>query len=1023
MRDLAAWPADVEDGGTTMANTAPVFTSLDDAPVFTFNGPPVVMDDDVSIHDAELAVAGGKYGGATLTLNRHGGANAQDVFGATGTLDALTQDGALVVNSTTIGTVTRNSGGTLLLTFNTSATEVLVNAAMRQLTYDNTSATTPVSAIIDWVFSDGNSGAQGTGGALTQSRSITVYQRRDGDAVGNTLPGTSALESIDGKAGNDTISGDLTGDILVGGDGDDTFELSNQAPRSIVELSNAGSGTDSISSTITRSLIFYTNVENLTLTGVADVNGTGNALANTITGNASANRLDGLAGADTMIGLDGNDTYILGDGDTVVEAAGGGNDTVGSAVTHTLAANVENLVLTGTADIDGVGNILGNKLDGTQNDKSNELTGRAGDDTYFLGADDTVIEASNGGTDLIVSGLASTTLSANVENLILRGASAGIGIGNLLGNRLDGRESTSANELRGVLGDDVYFLGAGDKAVELANAGTDLVVSAFTVTALANHVENLTLTGTGAISGTGNDLANRLDGTQNTKGNVLKGLGGDDVYFLGAGDKAVELANAGTDLVVSELTLTALANHVENLTLTGTGAISGTGNGLANRLDGTQNTKDNVLKGLGGDDVYFLGAGDKAVELSNAGTDLVVSAFTITALADNVENLTLLGTSAISGAGNGLANRIDGTQNTKANVLKGLGGDDVYLLGAGDKAVELANAGTDLVVAAVTIVALADNVENLTLVGTSAISGTGNAQANQLDGAQNSKANVLQGMAGDDRYILGAGDTVVEAAGGGDDAVFASVTHTLGANVETLVLIGTAAISGTGNSLANVLDGNQNAKANVLKGLAGNDTYFVGAGDTVVEAPGGGTSDVVRSAVSLTLGANVEHLVLTSNLDHNGTGNALGNNIVGNARNNTIDGGAGSDLLEGNAGNDTLIGGLGIDLLEGGAGGDIFVFNAALAVANRDQIADFNAAADTLRLENAVMTKLGAAGALNVSAFFAGRGPHDADDRIIYDQTSGGLFYDDDGNGAHAAVQLALLTNKPTLTAADFVVI
>ncbi|MCP4370280.1 MAG: hemolysin-type calcium-binding region, partial [Deltaproteobacteria bacterium] len=117
----------------------------------------------------------GNYSGASLTLVRNGGANSDDVYSETGTLSALTESGNLVVGATTIGTVTTNSGGTLVLTFNSSATTALVNSALQQIAYSNSSDDPSASAQIDWSFDDGNSGtSQGTGGALQATGSTTV---------------------------------------------------------------------------------------------------------------------------------------------------------------------------------------------------------------------------------------------------------------------------------------------------------------------------------------------------------------------------------------------------------------------------------------------------------------------------------------------------------------------------------------------------------------------------------------------------------------------------------------------------------------------------------------------------------------------------------------------------------------------------------------------------------------------------------------------------------------------------------
>src|SRR6185295_6288879 len=178
----------------------------------------------------------------------------------------------------------------------------------------------------------------------------------------------------------------------------------------------------------------------------------------------------------------------------------------------------------------------------------------------------------------------------------------------------------------------------------------------------------------------------------------------------------------------------------------------------------------------------------------------------------------------------------------------------------------------------------------------------------------NSAANVLMGGAGNDTYVVSAGDSVVENAAEGTDAVQTSLTYTLGSNVENLTLTGTAAINGTGNALNNVLTGN--SAANVLMGGAGNDTYVVdNAGDTTVEDADNGL-DTVNASVSDTLSDNVESLTLTGTADLVGTGNALANLSGRNVGNNLLLGGVGGfDTLEGGAGNDTLDGSWGGDRL------------------------------------------------------------------------------------------------------------
>ena len=163
-----------------------------------------------------------------------------------------------------------------------------------------------------------------------------------GNSAANVLIGNSAANVLNGGSGADSMSG---------GAGDDTYVVDNVAD---MVTENADEGLDLVQSSVTFTL--GANVENLTLTGTGAVNGTGNALANTIVGNSAGNTLNGGAGHDTLIGGAGNDTYVADDaGDVIIEAAGAGTDTVQTGLTWTLAAELENLTLTGSAAIDGTG--------------------------------------------------------------------------------------------------------------------------------------------------------------------------------------------------------------------------------------------------------------------------------------------------------------------------------------------------------------------------------------------------------------------------------------------------------------------------------------------------------------------------------------------------------------------------------------------------------------------------------------------------------------------------------------------
>ena len=704
-------------------------------------------------------------------------------------------------------------------------------------------------------------------------RVISLDQTLTGTGGNDVLTGAIGNDQLFGLGGNDTLTGLAGDDFLDGGTGidrmtgntgNDTYAIDSVSD---VVIENANEGSDTVQSVVTYTL--GANLENLTLMGTTAINGTGNSLDNVLIGNSAANVLAGGAG---------HDTYVVEAGDTVMEGATGGMDTVQSSVSFTLGANVENLTLVGTATINGTGNILNNTLVGNSAANvlnggvgADSLAGGAGDDIYVVDhVRDVVTENQDEGTDLVRSST-TYTLGEHVENLTLIGTSAINGNGNELDNVLVG--NSAANVLTGGAGSDTYIVGASDTVVETADHGIDTVQSSVTQV-LTTNVEHLTLTGTAAINATGNSLDNVLIG--NSAANLLDGGVGEDHMAGGAGndtyvvdnedDTVIENLGGGIDRVQSSVTY-ALSSNMEHLTLTGTAAINGTGNELDNKIIG--NSGNNVLDGGSGADAMSGGAGDDAYVVDNlsdtvvegtmAGTDRVQSSVSFT-LGANVENLTLVGTATINGTGNILNNTLVG--NSAANVLNGGVGADSLAGGAGDDiyvvdhvrdvVTENQDEGTDLVRSSTTYT-LGEHVENLTLIGTSAINGNGNELDNVLVG--NSAANVLTGGAGSDTYIVGASDTVVETADHGIDTVQSSVTQVLTANVEYLTLTGTAAINGTGNSLDNVLTGNGGANLltggdgnDTLRGKFGNDTLNGGSGNDVFLFGRGDGQDVVQDA-------------------------------------------------------------------------------------------------------------------------------------------------------------------------------
>ncbi|MBD1997232.1 calcium-binding protein [Leptolyngbya sp. FACHB-541] len=305
---------------------------------------------------------------------------------------------------------------------------------------------------------------------------------------------------------------------------------------------------------------------------------------------------------------------------------------------------------------------------------------------------------------------------------------------------------------------------------------------------------------------------------------------------------------------------------------------------------------------------------------------------------------------------------------------------------------------------------------------------------------------VMVGGTGNDLYYVNrVEDAVIEELNEGVDVVRASISYTLQGNVEKLVLEGNAA-NGTGNGMDNELYGN--AADNLLSGSegndvlrggdgndvlrgdngddhlvggsgsdhlvggSGNDVYYVeNATTTIFEAASGG-NDGVRSTVSFTLSANIEILALDGTDAINGTGNGLNNSIHGNAGNNSISGGGGNDYLSGLGGNDIITGGL---------GQDGFLFAAPRQ--GIDTIKDFSVVDDNFCIERTGFGAGLAAGVITADQFRIGSSAQDGSDRFIYNKGTGAVFFDADGIGGAAQVQIAKVSTGLAMTNKDFFVV
>ncbi len=873
-------------------------------------------------------------------------------------------------------------------------------------------------------------------GVLLVGEGTTAH---DGDQA-NVLTGGAGDDALLGLGGDDVLDGGLGADLMVGGLGNDTYKVDNAGDV----LTEEGSGIDLILSSVSYTA---TNlIENMTLVGANAIDGTGNALANILIGNSNANVLDGKVGADTMIGGDGNDTFVVDNlADRVVETNSSLSqiDTVASAINYRLGANLENLVLTGTLGLAGVGNHRANAITGNSGANTlngahgaDTMTGGDGNDTFIVdNAGDQVVETNNSlsQVDLVASTI-SYTLDVNLENLRLLGGADIDATGNALNNIL--YANTGNNVLDGQGGNDtasyanVSLLGlaAGSPAnltvtssvtttgviVDLSNTGVqDTVGSGFD---RLIGIENLTGSNYNDDL-TGNTGNNILDGGAGA--DLLAGGKGNDTYIVDGADIVVEAVGEGLDTVQASVSYRLTAN-VEYLTLTGTAA-NGTGNNLDNQLVG--NASNNLLDGRAGADKMDGGAGNDVYVIDNigdaivdaSGTDLVMSYINHT-LGGTIENLRLMGINALNGYGNVLNNIV--WVNTGDNVVDGGGetgvsgvkGDTLsYEFGATsgitfDLSITSAQAtggsGTDT----------ADHFENL----------TGSNYDDVLSG--NDAANVLDGSAGS--------DTVSYASS------FASVSVNLSEEKAT-----SAGIIDTVKNFENILGSTFD---DMMVGDLGNNTFTGGGGvdtvsfENVLQDEGGVVVDLNIVGAQNTLASGLDSFVGIRNL----TGSVNADSLTGDGQSNVLLGGEGGDTLRGGGGNDTVTGGNGDDSIDGGSGSDYisggdgadkltgglgvdtFLFDTATSASNVDKISDFVVADDTIYLDHLIFGALatgaqaGSVFALNSTGLAA-----DNTDKIIYQSTTGNLYYDADANGGNAGVLIATLSTGLALTVADFFVI
>ena len=677
----------------------------------------------------------------------------------------------------------------------------------------NTAPTTVSGLTGDLIFS-ANSADSLTGGAGND----TIYGFNGFDTLtagsgDQTIYGVSGNNLVTGGTGNDTLYS-AGFDTMIGGTGDTTFVVQNSTD--VIQAQATGSNTNTI--VASTSYVLPTNVQNLTLTGAANLTGTGNDLANTLTANSGNDTLIAGSGIATLIGGAGNDTFVINNINDVVQAqlTGSNTNTIVSSVNTVAPSNVQNLQL--TAD----------NLVGTGSDMSG------------------VLEA-DGSNDTLVSGTGITAMNGYGENETF-----------LVNNSAD------------------VVLGS--------NSDTVLSSVDYSLANNAQNLRNLVLTGTANLTATGNNLGDVI--TSNDGNDTLIAGTGVDTFIINNAADQIQLQAYSpyyADTVQSTVSYT-LTTQIYNFELLGSADLSaGTGNFSGITLTGNAGndtltatgTYDTLIAGSGIDTLIGAGAGNytylvnntaDVIQQSGNATGNVQSSVNYT-LTGNLRSLALTGSDNLTATGNAQDNVI--TANSGIDTLIAGTGNSMFYGQVGDTYVFNSGFGQDTIQQNSGSVILdfsgAASASDLTV---SLASNDGQPALMVSEGAQSSVT-----VIGDLNSAIGQ----VELAGG-QSLTFSEL-------MASAQIIDTTIAGSTGNLVFN-----GDAAASITAS-DGNDTIYAwGAGDTITA----------------------------------GIGNAK---IYGNGSNDLLIGGTGQDSLYAATGNDTLLAGTGINSLYGGSGNDIYIMS------------------------------------------------------------------------------------------------
>ncbi|MEJ6022057.1 Ig-like domain-containing protein [Ramlibacter sp. PS4R-6] len=515
----------------TSFHGAPVDT-LSAGSTFIENAAPVFLDSSVAVFDANLAALDGgvgNYAGSSITVQRMGGASGEDTFAGGGNLTLAAGDA--VLGGITIGTYT-NAGGSLAIAFNGNATQSRVNEALSSITYSSNSDTPSGQVQVAWTFDDGNTGAQGTGGAL--------------QAVGDTT--MRLIPANDAPTGEVMISGTprqgevlTASDSLADADGMGTVGYQWQADSTDIAGATGATlllGESEVGKTITVIASYfdqagsYEQVASAATAPVAVL--VADSTPPVVTSFSPSDETVGVPiGANVVVTF--SEDVLRGSGNVVLQKADGTVvETFDTAASTRVSIAGGEVTIDPTADLAAGTEYRLTFAAGTFKDAAGNAYAGSSDFNFITAGGQAL--GGTSGADTLVGGVGADSLAGGAGTDSLAGGAGA--------DTLDG--GTGADTMDGGAGDDTFIVDISkDVVIEAANGGIDSILSSVNMVLVAG-VENLTLTGSTAKSATGNALDNAITG--NAQANVINGAAGADVLTGGAGgDRFVYLSAADSD--------------------------------------------------------------------------------------------------------------------------------------------------------------------------------------------------------------------------------------------------------------------------------------------------------------------------------------------------------------------------------------------------------------------------------------------------------------------------------------------